>query len=105
MPTSPTRLSMIRDAALLASPRHPGGGDGRREVRRRPVLASGRVRSRGWSEGPDLAVHAYGWGRRLSLALGGRAVPVRERRRGDPGLERRLVAPAGDDKPGGRFVG
>src|SRR3954469_23916544 len=63
-----------------------------------------RVGPAGGDVRPDLAVYSDRWRCRLTRALGGRAVTVRERGRLDPRLERSLVAPSGDDEPRGPLV-
>src|ERR1700750_1173980 len=55
--------------------------------------------------GPELAAPADVRGRRAAGPLGLGPVAVPERRRVHPGLERLLVAPAGDDQPGRALVG
>jgi hypothetical protein len=89
----PTRkTSAIRDTSRAVA--DPSTGPALREPR-----SSTGIGSAGHDVGPHLAVlrdRLWGW---AALPLGGGAMAVGERLRAEPGLERLLVAPAGDHQP------
>src|SRR5262249_49878956 len=68
-------------------------------------MRSSAGRSAGDLVGPQLAADADWMRCRAARPLGGRPVPVAERRGAHPRLEGVLVPPPGDDQPGGSFVG